>query len=446
MEVQLESQRPAGQALELVDALFRRVPSRDFEVRLWDGTIWRADPARPARLTVIIRDPGVLRSLVLARDEAGLGEGYVAGRFDLEGDLEEVVPIAEALLTAPPPLNDKVRIYTAALRLPGEGSTQRRRWHSAPRLRGRRHSPDRDRAAVTYHYDASNEFYQLFLDERMVYSCAYFHSSDDSLAAAQARKLDYVCRKLRLQPGHRLLDIGCGWGALILHAASHYGVIAEGITLSEKQATLARDRIRAAGLQDRCTVRVMDYRELNDAESYDRIASVGMFEHVGEAGMDAYFRQAFRLLRPGGALLNHAIGRTPGNESAGTSFAERWVFPDHELLPIAHALRGAETVGFEVRDVENLREHYALTLRRWVRSLERRRDYAVRLVGEATWRAWRLVFASAAHQFAAGRMHLYQSLFVKRGAAGVAGVAAELGISPRPCRACHPRSCQLGIR
>ncbi len=420
MAVQLQTAEPIAHATELIDALFRRVPARDFEVRLWDGSTWHADPSRPPRLTLTIREPGVLRSLVLARDEAALGEGYVSGRFDLDGDLEVVVPIAEALLSAPPALNDKLRILTAALRLPPEGP--RRRWSSVPRFRGRLHSADRDRAAVSYHYDASNEFYALFLDPRLVYSCAYFQSPDDSLEKAQERKLDYICRKLRLREGQRLLDIGCGWGALLMHAAARYGVLAEGITLSEQQATLARERIRAAGLQDRCTVRVADYRELDQIESYDRIASVGMFEHVGEAGMDAYFRQAHRLLRPGGAFLNHAIGSLPGGASRGPSFAGRWVFPDHQTLPIAVTLRGAEAVGFEVRDVENLREHYALTLRRWVRSLENRRDQAVRLVGEATWRAWRLVFAAAAYQFDAGRMHLYQTLLLKPGKGGRAGV------------------------
>jgi cyclopropane-fatty-acyl-phospholipid synthase len=421
------SQNPIGNATSLLDALFARVPEPEFEVRLWDGTAWRADPGRPARFTMTIRDPAVLRRLVLARDEAELGEGYVMGRFDLDGDLEAVVPVAEAMLADPPSWSERLKILASALRLPSAAGPRSSRNDAAPRLRGRRHSPGRDRAAVSYHYDASNEFYRLFLDPRMVYSCAYFHSADEPLDVAQERKLDYVCRKLRLRPGERLLDIGCGWGALIMHAASRYGVLAEGITLSQNQASLARERIREAGLERQCTVRVMDYRELDEPEGFDKIASVGMFEHVGEAAMAAYFGQAQRLIRPGGALLNHAIGGVLGEDDGGRTVADRWVFPDHELLPISVTLRGAEAAGLEVRDVENLREHYALTLRHWVRRLEARREEAIRSAGDATWRAWRLVFASAAHQFDAGKMHLYQALLVKPGPGGAAGVPLTRG-------------------
>ncbi len=456
---------PAARAAVLLDDLFSTVPERRFAVRLWDGSTWHPDPAHPPRFTLAIHDPGVLRRLVLARDEAALGAGYVAGEFDLEGNLEAVVPVAEAMLASPPAWRTRLRVLTAALRLPraagdgaaaageanppapsaqaaidphgaqarlaaarksgggeGVGGRPAARDASGPALRGRRHTRARDRAAVTYHYDASNDFYRLFLDPRMVYSCAYFASTDEPLEAAQERKLDYVCRKLRLRPGERLLDIGCGWGALIMHAAARYGVRADGITLSEQQAELARARIREAGLEDRCTVRVADYRDLDRVEAYDKLASVGMFEHVGEAAMDAYFRQALRVLRPGGAMLNHAIGGIGPDGDHGQSFADRWVFPDHELLPIHLALRGAEQAGFEVRDVENLREHYALTLRHWLRRLEARRAEAIHAAGESVWRAWRLVFAAAAHQFAVGKMHLYQTLLVKRGGGGTAGV------------------------
>jgi len=470
----MPSADPAARAAVMLDDLFRTVPDRQFAVRLWDGSTWHPDPAHPPRFTLAIHDPGVLRRLVLARDEAALGAGYVAGEFDLEGNLEAVVPVAEALLSTPPTWRTRLRILAGALRLPRDAAdgdddaartrpTSRARTaqsgtgphgarellaaagapapgrHSAvtdgsprpgptgrtaPALRGRRHSLARDRAAVTYHYDASNDFYRLFLDPRMVY---YFASPDEPLETAQERKLDYVCRKLRLRPGERLLDIGCGWGGLIVHAAARYGVSADGITLSEQQATVARERIREAGLVERCTVRVADYRDLDTPDAYDKLASVGMFEHVGEAGMDAYFRQAARVLRPGGAMLNHAIAGVPGGEDHGQSFADRWVFPDHELLPINVALRGAERAGFDVRDVENLREHYALTLRHWVRRLEERREEAIRAADEPTWRAWRLTFAAAAHQFDAGKMHLYQALLVKPGPGGRAGVPLTRG-------------------
>ena len=470
----MPSADPTARAALLLDDIFRNVPERQFAVRLWDGSTWHPDPAHPPRFTLAIHDPGVLRRLILARDEAALGAGYVAGDFDLEGNLEAVVPVAEAMLTAPPPWQTRLRVFASALRLPRHGDGRdggaaptdatplpagppapgpqsararlsaaeatggRQRWgtaqpigldgdartvpgraeRSGPALRGRRHSPARDRAAVTYHYDASNEFYRLFLDSRMVYSCAYFASPDEPLETAQERKLDYVCRKLRLRPGERLLDIGCGWGALIVHAASRYGVVADGITLSEQQAEVARARIREAGLEERCTVRIADYRDLDAAGTYDKLASVGMFEHVGEAAMDAYFRQALRLLKPGGAMLNHAIAGTGPDGLHGQSFADRWVFPDHEVLPIHVALRGAELAGFEVRDVENLRQHYALTLRHWLRHLETRRADAIHAASEPIWRAWRLVFAAAAYKFDAGKLNLYQTLLVKRGARG----------------------------
>jgi len=419
----------ARTATELLDALFRDLPARDFVVRLWDGTTWPAQPGAAPRFTVTIHDPGVLRRLVLARDEAGLGEGYVTGEFDLEGDLEAVGPLAEELLRHPPRLRDRATLLATALRLPRQpgAPAPAPRSHGSPlpwrrRPAGRRHSPARDGSVVRYHYDASNRFYKLFLDPRMVYSCAYFAAPDESLEDAQLRKLDYVCRKLRLRPDEHLLDIGCGWGALLVHGALKYGVYADGVTLSQNQADVAREYIRTAGLEDRCTVRVMDYRAFASEGVYDKVASVGMFEHVGRRAMATYYRQVFRLLRPGGMFLNQAIGGTLEDADRGQSFTDRWVFPDSELLPISEALRGAEAIGFDVRDVENLREHYALTLRHWLRALEQNREEAVQAAGQQRWRAWRLVFASAAHRFEAGKQHVYQTLLVKPDAAGSAGL------------------------
>ena len=427
--------QPASRVAALLDQLFRAVPEPPFVVRLWDGSEWPERSANPARFTLTLREPAALRRLILARDEAALAAGYVSGEYDLDGDLEAVAPVAEAMLASPPSLGQRLRILAGALRLPRRAGNGRATTAAPvspatsdgrqPQLRGRRHSRERDRQAVTYHYDASNDFYRLFLDPHMVYSCAYFADPAEPLELAQVRKLDYVCRKLRLRAGDRLLDIGCGWGALIVHAATHYGVSADGITLSENQATVARERVRAAGLEDRCTVRIADYRELRDTATYDKVASVGMFEHVGEAAMDAYFAQVFRLLKPGGAFLNHAIGGSLQEALEGSdapTFGDRWVFPDHELLPIAVALRGAESAGFDVRDVENLREHYALTLRHWVRGLEARREQAIRAGGEPVWRAWRLCFAACAHQFDADKIKLYQTLLVKPGGNGQAGV------------------------
>jgi cyclopropane-fatty-acyl-phospholipid synthase len=265
---------------------------------------------------------------------------------------------------------------------------------------------------VTYHYDVSNDFYALWLDRSMVYSCAFFKSSEDGLDTAQAQKLDYLCRKLRLRPGDRVLDLGCGWGALLMHAARNYGVHAFGITLSVPQAEFARERIREAGLDDLCKIEVCDYRDLPRQE-YDKLVSVGMFEHIGAALLPEYFRRAWSLLRPGGVFLNHGIAASATFRQNGPSFMDKYVFPDGELVPINVTLRAAEACGFEVRDAESLREHYALTLRRWVRRLEGRAPEARSIVGEITYRVWRLYMSGSAHAFANGRLNLYQVLLSK---------------------------------
>jgi cyclopropane-fatty-acyl-phospholipid synthase len=256
----------------------------------------------------------------------------------------------------------------------------------------------------------------------MVYSCAYFTSAGEELDTAQERKLDYICRKLRLRGGERLLDVGCGWGGLVMHAALLHGVDATGITLSRPQAELANERIRQAGVSDRCRVEVRDYRDVGETGVYDKLVSVGMFEHVGKGRLSEYFRRAFSLLRPGGVFLNHGIACNPAFPPIpGPSFADHYVFPDGELVPIGATLDAAEANGFEVRDVESLREHYVLTLLHWVRRLEARRDEACRAAGETTYRLWRLYMAGAAHKFRTGRNNVYQALLVKtdRGASGL---------------------------
>lgn len=289
-------------------------------------------------------------------------------------------------------------------------------------MSGRLHSISRDRDAVAYHYDISNEFYALWLDRRLVYSCGYFTDPADDLDAAQERKLDYTCRKLRLTPGERLLDIGCGWGGLLLYAATRYGAEGVGITLSRPQADLANERIREAGQGDRCRVLVCDYREMDGAGAFDKIASVGMVEHVGESRLPEYFRRAFRLLRPGGVFLNHGIAANPAYPAPpGPSFSDHYVFPDGELPPLGVTLRAAEDQGFEVRDVENLREHYILTLGHWRRRLEERCAEARRIAGEAIYRTWRLYLAGAAHTFSVGKNNVYQALLSRhdRGRTGL---------------------------
>ena len=280
--------------------------------------------------------------------------------------------------------------------------------------RGRRHSLSRDRSSVRHHYELPSSFYELFLGPSLVYSCAYFNSPQDTLEQAQEHKLDLICRKLGLKPGQRLLDIGCGWGSLVLHAAAHYGVQALGVTLSVTQAETAKERIREAGLEDRCEVRVADYRELRQ-ERFDAIASVGMYEHVGRDQLRTYAMTVERLLETGGAFLNHGIAqllRTPRDER---SFIARFVFPDGELHPITELLLALDAAGLELRDIESLREHYALTLRRWAANLAQKREQAVGQVGVERERIWRLYMAGSASAFELGEISLFQTLAVRRG-------------------------------
>jgi len=416
-----QTDEAARRTLRLLEELFSDKATRNVAVRLWDGTQWPDDASRPA--TVVLKHPGALREMFLPATELNLAEAYLYDDFDIEGDIEAVFDLAETLAEeVEMGWRKKLRLARDLLRLPaGQGRKPGRR--GPARLKGQRHSIERDRQAIAYHYDVSNDFYALWLDRRMVYSCAYFQTPDDDLDTAQERKLDYICRKLRLKPGQRLLDVGCGWGGLVLHAAQHYGVEATGITLSQPQAELANERIAAAGLSDRCRVLVRDYREVDEPAGYDALASVGMFEHVGEALLPTYFAQAYRLLKPGGVFLNHGIAnRATDQPRRGPSFSDTYVFPDGELVPISTSLRVAEETGFEVRDVESLREHYALTLRHWVRRLETHHDQALRFVDEPTYRVWRLFMSGSAHGFATGRLNVYQALLVKPGKDGRSGL------------------------
>src|SRR5215469_9908315 len=387
---------------------------RDFAVELWDGTRWDPDPGQFCRFTWRINHPGALRAALRSDRQVALAEAYIYGAFDIEGDMLAIFPLAEYLDEKSFRTSEKVRLATLLLSLPNANPVD----DGGKKLSGRVHSRTRDRQAVSFHYDVSNDFYKLWLDSRMVYSCAYFNSAENSIDQAQAQKLDYICRKLRLQPGERLLDIGCGWGGLIVHAARNYGVEATGITLSKEQIALVQERIREAGLTTtQCAVELLDYREAGRLGQFDKVVSVGMVEHVGENKLPEYFRAAFNLLKLGGAFLNHGIGRAGYREKPSQpTFTDVYVFPDGELLPISTMLQQAEKAGFEVRDVENLREHYFLTLSHWLRRLEARQFEARRLIAELKYRIWRLYLAGSAYYFQSGKLDLYQSLLVKTNA------------------------------
>jgi cyclopropane-fatty-acyl-phospholipid synthase len=372
----------------LVNQVRRRVEASGlpFVVELWNGEQFGS--VIDAAVRVRLHQAASLKAM--ADPSLGtLARAYVEGAIDLDGDIRDILALGD-------------RLCNAGDCTPKTGSDSWKWW---------RHTRSKDRRNIQYHYDVSNDFYGLWLDKRRVYSCAYFKHPDMSLDDAQVAKLDHICRKLDLQPDEQLLDIGCGWGGLILHAARCYGVEALGITLSEPQAELANERIRAAGLEGRCRAEMHDYREVDEAAGFDKLVSVGMFEHVGLARLQEYFAKAWRLLRPGGVFLNHGIGASLARPlPEGPSFIDRYVFPDGELLPIATTLHAAESSGFEIRDLENLREHYTLTLRHWVRRLEARREEAVRLTDEVTYRVWRLYMAACAYSFRTGRLNLYQTL------------------------------------
>jgi cyclopropane-fatty-acyl-phospholipid synthase len=412
--------RNAQKTLQFFYALLRDYHPRDFALELWDGTRWEAEPGAPQRFVWHIHSPGLPRTLCWSPTQVTLAEAYIYNDFDIEGEIAAIFPLADYLLRKEWSNSERWQLAKLLIGLPAPRHPQPTR--ALRGLDGRPHSRERDRQAVTYHYDVSNDFYALWLDKHMMYSCAYFSSAGDSLDKAQEQKLDYICRKLRLKPGERLLDIGCGWGGLVVYAARHYGVEALGITLSQPQAQWANQRIRAAGLSERCRVEVLDYRDVDQSAPYDKLVSVGMVEHVGGRMLPEYFRQAFRLLRPAGVFLNHGIARA-GNRPAPSrpTFADVYVFPDSDLVPLADTLRTAEESGFETRDVENLREHYTLTLRHWLHGLEAQEQEARRLTDELTYRIWRLYIAGSAYYFATGRLGLYQSLLVKpdRGRSGL---------------------------
>jgi cyclopropane-fatty-acyl-phospholipid synthase len=375
-------------------------------VSAYDGS--RAGPA-DADTTLLVRSRDALMRIATAPGELGIARAYVAGDLDVDGSIWDLLDLRDRM---PSVGLDRAHMLQVVREL---GGWHRLRLLPPPpeevRLRGRRHSAARDAAAISHHYDVSNAFYRLVLGPSLTYSCAVFHDPADSLEDAQANKYELICRKLGLRPGMRLLDVGCGWGGMLLHAAEHHGVTTVGITLSKQQAELAQKRAAKAGLSERVEIRQQDYRHVTDGP-FDAISSIGMFEHVGEARLAEYFERLRRLTAPGGRLLNHGISHPPGHRPRlpQRSFANRYVFPDGELHEVGRVVSTIQTAGFEVRHLESLREHYALTLRRWVDNLEGAWDEAVDDVGEGRARVWRLYMAASAINFEAGRTQIHQVL------------------------------------
>ncbi|NNN08111.1 MAG: class I SAM-dependent methyltransferase [Acidimicrobiaceae bacterium] len=418
-----------------------------FRVEAFDASVAEATIDSPANeLTLKILTPDALIRVLRRPGELGLARAFVAGDIELDGDLDalfdlELPPMGH--LFTPSTLGPLLRLIGASALRP----------LAAPRIearqRGALHSRRRDADAISHHYDVSNRFYEMVLGPSMTYSCAVFAHSNDSLEIAQRRKVDLICRKLELQPGIRLLDVGCGWGAMAIHAAKHFGVKVVGITLSTEQQSYATQRASELGVGDLCEFRLQDFRDVRDGP-FDAISSIGMSEHVGRHSLETYAQQMFDLLVPGGRFLNHAIGRPistkedpqprrmseawrqtqiawgmRGPSRVGSDFIERYVFPDGELHDVGTMVSLFQAHGFEVRHLESLREHYALTLRYWVENLVKRFDEAAAEVGEQRARVWRLYMAGSAVNFERHHLEIHQVLTVKP----VRG-RAEMGLRP----------------
>jgi len=377
-----------SQMVKMVESRLRR-HSVPVSIELWNGESLQVS-GNPA-VTVRVNRPSALFNL--ANPSLGkLARSYVERAIDLAGTTRDIISLGESLC------NDTICVDK-------KGSRVLSWW---------RHSKPADRKNISHHYDVSNDFYGLWLDQRRVYSCAYFRTATDTLEVAQEQKLEHICRKLDLQPGERMLDIGCGWGGLVLWAAERYGVHATGITLSQNQYEYVTREIKARGLQDRVQVHLMDYRDVPEEEGFDKIASVGMFEHVGRANLGKYFAKINRLLKPGGLVMNHGITsvglETDGLGSGISEFIEQYVFPGGELVHVSEVMSAMSRQGLECWDAECLRPHYARTLWHWVDRLEANEAEAKRLVGEEKYRIWQIYMAGSAHAFERGWMSLFQVL------------------------------------
>ncbi len=412
-------------------------PDLPIAVETFDGG--RIGPS-DAPATVVVRSPDALSRILTAPGELGLGRAFVAGDLDVEGDIYAALGSLRERLPqvrlGPSQLVALARLVGLDVLRPLPPPPEE------ARLRGSRHSKGRDAQAIAHHYDVSNRFYELVLGPSMTYSCAVWPGTDATLEEAQAAKYELICRKLDLGEGMRLLDVGCGWGGMAMHAARHHGASVVGVTLSERQVEWAQKAVADAGLADRVEIRLQDYRDVLDGP-FDAISSIGMFEHVGLRNLGLYFRRLYRLLRPGGRLLNHGISRParPGARTmagvpvtpprfARRSFIDRYVFPDGELHEVGAVVSTMQAAGFEVRHVESLREHYALTLRAWVANLEANWEEAVAEVGAARARVWRLYMAGSALNFEAGRTQVHQVLAVRADPQGTRTLPSQLRYNP----------------
>ena len=392
---------------------FTREYRPNFTVRFWTGETWQAG-AGPVGYTLVLKHPGALRAMFWPFDKVGLGEAYIFDDFDIEGDIFAFVGWLRHIVR----MGDersflaKLKLLWALKELPNQKNP--RDISKAGRPSDGDHSKDRDREAISYTYDLPGEFYRLFLDKHLQYTCGYFAYPDEDQDVAQERKMDYVCRKLRMKPGDRYVDFGCGWGGLIMFAAKNYGVRATGVTLSGGQAKWAQHAIEQAGLTDRVRIAISDYRDFKDPEGFDQASSVGMGEHIGVRNLPVFFGKVYENLKPGGVYLHHSITLKPlAPYPRWTAFARKYVFPNGELQTILRVQEAAAIAGFEIRDVENMRENYVHTLEAWVKKLEQNKAEVLKLVGDVSYRIFRLYMAGATLGFKYGTYGLNQCLVVK---------------------------------
>ena len=423
-------------ALSFLDEIFPE--PRAFSIDLWGQAFLPATSGE--RFKLILNYPGALKKMFSMPLELNLGEAHIHGGFDVQGDFYAIFDLLDEMSGRFSKTGQVLQLLAKYRHLPFEQGNELE-GRGPIHLSGDVHSKERDAQAVRYHYNVGNDFYSIWLDRNMQYSCGYFPTGKEDLDTAQELKMEHICRKLRLQPGDRLLDIGCGWGYLVMYAAEKFGVQAVGVTLSERQAEWGRQKILERGLSDRVRIETQDYRDLKSA-SFNKVSSVGMFEHVGRNHLPEYFTHVHRLLEPGGLLLNHGISQRyarpvlKGDEQlrknalpeARESFVKRYleqrvmglgkfsqsyIFPDGELVTVSDANLIAEAAGFELRDVENLREHYALTIRNWVKNLEANKPAILGVTDEVTYRTWVLYLSSSVHGFESGSISVNQSLLSK---------------------------------
>ena len=415
MDMKMDMLMPGREGVARILQRIFRDYANGLTVRLWNGEEMHFGNGEP-KCTLVFNKPKPFRDLILHSDPVRLAESYFDGSIDIDGSIYPAIELKDYLKSLELSLDEKIAFLFTALRLRGEPE-EKQGWSSRPWTQSHpRYSRAMNREAIGFHYDVSNDFYRLWLDEGMIYSCAHFSKESELLDDAQRNKLDLICRKLGLKEGERLLDIGCGWGSLIQWAALHYGVEAHGVTLSRNQFDYAKRKIEANGLEGQVTLELKDYRDIEGREVYDKISSVGMFEHVGLKNLPCYFSTVHRLLKLGGLFLNHGITHDEDGwyKNPEKAFIAKYVFPDGELDWVSNIQRQMEKKRFEIHDVESLRSHYALTLREWVKRLEARHAEALEHVPEPVYRIWRLYMAGCATQFEAGYLGVYQILAAKR--------------------------------